>query len=289
MEFRNCIPPSRFVLFSLCRFSRRINKCIMICYLWLQYVSLSLSSGFIRLYAEYRTALAMVINERYEFFKEYKNWSKMHRAIFNNMLMVLGRMNERTKELLPLSMLLLWRLWLNVHMNFDMGKILSSFRFTKPRKSNFIWPISQFRCEFYWITNTFVRNWYVFGHVAVFFAVSWWFFFLQCASFIRFAFMSPDVWLFAVGWFFKLKKSEFAVLISLLKLVRLKCIDGAWHTDSSVIFIIFVPWRLFMDAAKIKREENRDDRIFADCRKTNHRNDSCMFAPRYMHVWTGSN
>lgn len=30
----------------------------------------------------------------------------MHRAIFNNMLMVLRRMNERTKELLPLVLLL---------------------------------------------------------------------------------------------------------------------------------------------------------------------------------------
>lgn len=222
-------------------------------------------------------------NKRNEMFEKCKKWSRTHNSIFNNMLMV-GANELKNKRVLVLRPLLIW-LWNILWAN------LSCFRLAKPRKSNFIWPISiRILIE---STANLCAKWIRFWSCCCVFCCSLCVF-ARCESFIRFAFMSPDVWLFAVSWFLKLKRSEIAVFSSPLKLLIGMYVlhtDSSWFWPTQSIFIISVSWKLFMDAAKKKKRERESIQTveFLSIVAKPITNESCMFAPRSMHVWTGSN
>lgn len=189
----------------------------------------------------------------------------MHGA-YNNMLM--AEANERTKECCLLLLLLLLRFWLN--MNFEMSK---PFKF----------PIHQTKkIQFYLINFTiliriFIESPTLLCEIDTFFwscccGCCW---FLVFESFIRFAFMSPDVW-------FRLRSVEFSNWKSLkLSVFSLSVEIGDWNVDgtysnSILIHCIFWPTRTdsynFVYGRREKKKHRResDDRIFVDCRKTNH-------------------
>lgn len=189
-------------------------------------------------------------NDDMKHLKKTKIWSKIHTAIFNNMLMVEAneRKNKRAAAVVVVTLtqrIYEFRKWAN----------LSSFRFTKPSKSNFIWPISQFQCEYLLNQRHFCAK-LIWSCCYVFFAVSCVF-----SVWVVHPFRIHVPWCLRLVDFFKLKKSEFAVFRLPLKLVIGMYRDGAWYTDSlwfwptQPISIIFVSWRIIYG-----RSEKKDDK-----------------------------